>query len=101
MVQMAASNTLIQSMVPDELRGRVMSVYSMMFMGMAPLGALSAGALAEHLGAPLAVILGGVVCIACGAVFLRSLPGLRPMVRELILAQQVAGGEPASGTPTG
>ena len=41
MVQMASSNTLIQAMVPDRLRGRVMSVYSMMFMGMAPLGALS------------------------------------------------------------
>jgi hypothetical protein len=40
MVEMAASNTLIQSMVPDRLRGRVMAVYSMMFMGMAPLGAL-------------------------------------------------------------
>ena len=44
MVQMASSNTLIQAMVPDHLRGRVMSVYSMMFMGMAPFGALSAGA---------------------------------------------------------
>ena len=100
-VQMAASNTLIQSMVPDELRGRVMSVYSMMFMGMAPLGALSAGALASHLGAPLTVILGGVVCIACGVVFRLSLPALRPMLRELILAQQVAGGDPASGAPLG
>jgi MFS family permease len=95
-VQMAASNTLIQSMVPDELRGRVMSVYSMMFMGMAPLGALSAGALASHLGAPLTVILGGVVSIACGGVFWLNLPGLRPMVRELILAQQSAGGDPAT-----
>jgi MFS family permease len=51
MVQMASSNTLIQSMVPDRLRGRVMSVYSMMFMGMAPFGAFFAGALATRLGA--------------------------------------------------
>src|SRR5262249_15873962 len=43
MLQMAASNTLIQAMVPDDLRGRVMAVYSMMFMGMAPVGALFAG----------------------------------------------------------
>ena len=52
MVQMASSNTLMQSMVPDALRGRVMAVYSMMFMGMAPFGALFAGLLAERLGAP-------------------------------------------------
>ncbi|MGB9256825.1 MAG: MFS transporter, partial [Candidatus Korobacteraceae bacterium] len=58
MVQMASSNTLIQSMVPDRLRGRVMSVYSMMFMGMAPFGALSAGSVAHHLGAPWTVALG-------------------------------------------
>ena len=58
MVQMASSNTLIQSMVPDRLRGRVLAVYSMMFMGMAPFGALTAGALAHHLGAPWTVALG-------------------------------------------
>ena len=60
MVQMASSNTLIQAMVPDSLRGRVMSVYSMMFMGMAPFGALFAGNLAEHIGAPRTVAVGGV-----------------------------------------
>ena len=53
MVEMAASNTLIQAMVPNVLRGRVMAVYSMMFMGMAPFGALFAGWLAERIGAPL------------------------------------------------
>ena len=51
-VEMAASNTLIQAMVPNVLRGRVMAVYSMMFMGMAPFGALFAGWLAERIGAP-------------------------------------------------
>ena len=50
MIQMGASNTLIQSMVPDHLRGRVMSVYSMMFMGMAPIGSLLAGAAADRVG---------------------------------------------------
>ncbi|MBV8265090.1 MAG: MFS transporter, partial [Planctomycetaceae bacterium] len=55
MVEMAASNTLIQAMVPDRLRGRVMAVYSMMFMGMAPFGALLAGALAQRVGAPWTV----------------------------------------------
>src|SRR5262249_20122805 len=61
-VQTAASNTLIQAMVPDALRGRVMSLYSMMFMGMAPFGALLAGLLAGRFGAPTAVVAGGAAC---------------------------------------
>ena len=60
MLQMSSSNTLIQAMVPDQLRGRVMAVYSMMFMGMAPFGALFGGALADRLGAPLTVSMGAV-----------------------------------------
>jgi MFS family permease len=76
-VQMASSNTLIQSMVPDRLRGRVMAVYSMMFMGMAPLGALGAGITASRLGAPAAVMIGGAVCILSAAVFGARLPSLR------------------------
>ena len=52
---MSSSNTLIQAMVPDHLRGRVMAMYTMMFMGMAPFGSLFAGAAAEHLGASLTV----------------------------------------------
>jgi MFS family permease len=94
MVQMAASNTLIQSMVPDALRGRVMAVYSMMFMGMAPFGALWAGWLAERIGAPGTVAIGGVVCIVAGSIFGARLPSLRPAARELIVAQGLAGGEP-------
>jgi MFS family permease len=95
MVQMAASNTLIQSMVPDHLRGRVMAVYSMMFMGMAPFGAIFAGLVAERVGAPTTVAIGGGACIAGAAVFGARLPGLRSQARELIVAQQMAAGEPA------
>ena len=94
-VQMAASNTLIQAMVPDALRGRVMGVYSMMFMGMAPLGAMLAGGLAGRLGAPATVAAGGIVCLAAAGVFALRLPSLRGHGRRLILAQQAAGGEPA------
>ena len=94
MLQMAASNTLIQSMVPDRLRGRVMSLYSMMFMGMAPLGALFAGTVAGVLGAPRTVAIGGVVCLVGSALFAWRLPALRPEVRQLIIAQGMAGGEP-------
>lgn len=95
MVQMASSNTLIQSMVPDHLRGRVMAVYSMMFMGMAPFGSFFAGALADRLGAPITVAIGGVACIAGSALFAARLPGWRAEARQLIIAQAVAGGDPA------
>jgi MFS family permease len=94
-LQMASSNTLIQTMVPDELRGRVMAVYSMMFMGMAPFGALLAGAIAQHAGAPLTVRLGGIVSLAGGIAFALAWPGLRGEARQLILAQSLAGDEPA------
>ncbi len=94
MVQMASSNTLIQSMVPDHLRGRVMSVYSMMFMGMAPIGALGAGIIANHLGAPMAVAIGGAACIGGSIVFGNRLPSLRVEGRRLIVAQGMSGGDP-------
>lgn len=96
MTQMAASNTLVQSMVPDELRGRVMSVYAMMFMGMAPLGALMAGVLANHLGAQNTVALGGFVCILGSIVFSLRLPKLGLEGRKIIIALQMTGGEPAA-----
>jgi MFS family permease len=95
MIQMASSNTLIQSMVPDRLRGRVMSVYAMTFMGMAPMGALLAGSLAHKLGAPMTVGLGGVVAIVGAAAFGSKLPVIRPAAREMIVAQQMSGGAPA------
>jgi MFS family permease len=95
MVQMASSNTLIQSMVPDELRGRVMAIYSMMFMGMAPFGALFAGVVAERIGAPATVAVGGAACLCASALFSRVLSRVRQEARELILAQQAAAGEPS------
>jgi len=95
MTQMASSNTLIQVMVPDRLRGRIMGVYSIVFMGMAPLGSLLYGALAERIGAPHTLMLGGAIAI-CGAIlFARNLPKIRVEARQLIVAQGMAGGEPA------
>ena len=94
MTQMASSNTLIQAMVPDRLRGRVMAVYSMGFMGMAPIGALLAGVAADHLGAPLTVAIGGMICIAGAAFFGYKLPAIRVTARQLIIAQNLAGGDP-------
>ena len=84
MIQFGASNTLIQSMSPDRLRGRVMAVYSMMFMGMAPIGALLAGWIADRIGSPLAVGAGGIICLLASAAFGTWLPRLRPAARELI-----------------
>src|ERR1700694_4203879 len=95
MLQMACSNTLIQVMVPDALRGRVMAVYSMMFMGMAPIGALLGGALSDRLGAPLTVAIGGLASVLGGWGVSVQLPKMRVEARKLIIAQALAGGEPA------
>ena len=95
MLQMACSNTLIQAMVPDELRGRVMALYSMMFMGMAPFGALLGGALADRMSAPITVAVGGLASILGAIWFGKQLPVFRGEARRLIIAQAMAGGEPA------
>jgi MFS family permease len=95
MLQMSSSNTLIQAMVPDELRGRVMSVYSMMFMGMAPFGALLGGALADRISAPITVSMGAIAAVGGAAIFGLRLPQLRVEARRLIVAQGMVGGEPA------
>ena len=78
----------------DRLRGRVMAVYSMMFMGMAPIGALLAGVLASRLGAPATVALGGAACMLGAIPFGLRLPALRTEGRRLIVAQEAAGGNP-------
>ena len=98
MLQMACSNTLIQVMVPDALRGRVMAVYSMMFMGMAPIGALLGGALADRLGDPTTVSIGGLASIVGACWFGLQLPKIRVEARRLIVAQAIAGGEPSEMT---
>jgi MFS family permease len=95
MLGMSSSNTLIQAMVPDQLRGRIMAVYSMMFMGMAPFGAFLGGALADRLGAAVTVAMGGVVAVGSAAIFGLNLSRIRVEARRLIVAQETAGGEPS------
>jgi MFS family permease len=73
MVQMASCNTLVQSVVDDDKRGRVMSFYSMAFMGPAPFGSLLAGASATRIGAPNTLIIGGILCIFGAIVFISKL----------------------------
>ena len=88
MLQVGASNTLIQSMVPEHLRGRAMSVYSMMYIGVGPFGAVVAGFAAGGFGARVTTLAGAVVCLVASAVFAFRLPSIRPVARQLIRDQQ-------------
>jgi MFS family permease len=97
MLQLSSTNTLIQAMVPDRLRGRTMAVYAMMFMGMAPIGSLLAGALASHIGAPLTVGIGGGVAIIGAGFFARHVPKIREQARDLINTQGLVAQENAVG----
>ncbi len=83
MVQMAASNTILQTIVDEDKRGRVMSFYTMAFMGTAPFGSLLAGAVAERIGAPHTLLFGGLGCVAGAVWFGLSLPALRRDVRPI------------------
>jgi len=83
MVQMASSNTLLQTIVVDDKRGRVMSFYSMAFVGSAPFGSLIAGAVAQRVGAPRTLAAGAAGLLAVALVFWRALPALREQVRPL------------------
>jgi MFS family permease len=98
MVQASSTNTLLQSMVPDALRGRVMAVYSMMFVGLGPFGALLAGSLAERIGAPKTVAAGALLTILGAIAFSMRLPKLRGEAVQLIIAQQPGSGEPTEQT---
>jgi len=83
MVGMASSNTLLQTIVEDDKRGRVMSFYTMAFMGMAPFGSLVAGGLASKIGAPNTLLIGGVCCGLGSFMFAKKLPLLREMIRPI------------------
>lgn len=80
MLQMASTNTILQTIVDDDKRGRVMSFYTMAFMGTAPFGSFIAGSLASKIGAPNTLVVGGVACILGTMVFVRYLPRLRKAV---------------------
>jgi MFS family permease len=94
MQQMAASNTIIQTIVEETKRGRVMSFYTVAFVGMAPFGSLLSGALAHAIGAPYTVMLSGVFCVAGAAWFATQLPEirkhLRPIYRDLGILPPIA-----------
>jgi len=81
MVQMASSNIILQSVVEEDKRGRVMSFYTMAFMGLSPFGSLLSGTLAERIGAGQTLLWGGCLCVIAAAVFSFQLPTLRGFIR--------------------
>ena len=83
MVQLASSNTLLQTITDDSKRGRVMSLYGMAFMGVMPIGSLIAGAVASKIGVQWTVFIGGATCVLGAIYFARKLPALRRMVRPI------------------
>lgn len=96
MTHMAASNTIVQTITDDDKRGRVMSFYTMAFMGMTPIGSLLAGFLASKIGAANTLILGAVCGIAASAVFATKLPIIKklvhPIYRKIGIIPEVASG---------
>jgi MFS family permease len=97
MVQMAASNTLLQTLVDDDKRGRVMSFYTMSIMGVTPFGSLLAGGLAHRLGAPHTLLFGGIGCILAAAWFASLLPRLREKVRPIYIQKGILPAMAAEG----
>jgi MFS family permease len=91
---MAASNTVIQTIVTEDKRGRVMSYYTMAFVGMAPFGSLLAGTLATAIGAPLTVIASGAVVILAAAGFASQLPAVRNAIRPIYRQMGILPAEP-------
>jgi MFS family permease len=96
LIQIAASNTLLQTITEDDKRGRVMSFFTMAFMGMSPFGNLIAGAMADKIGAPYTVLISGAVCIIGAIIFLTRIPSLRKIIHPLYVKMgimpQVASG---------
>jgi MFS family permease len=82
-LQFAGGNTFLQTIVEDDKRGRVMSIYTMAFFGVTPFGNLVAGGLANYIGAPNTVIIGGIICVLGSIVFTKQLPALKNFVRPL------------------
>ena len=100
----AVCNTIVQSLVPDDMRARVMGYYTMAFFGAAPFGSLMAGALAQHIGAPHTVMLTGTFCIVGAAWFSMQLPKLRPAMRAAYREKELSAqreSEPPSRSAAG
>jgi len=80
---MASSNTILQTIVENEKRGRVMSFYSISFQGVAPFGSLIAGAAASRIGAPYTLMIGGAICVVGAGLFALQLPAIKRLIRPI------------------
>jgi MFS family permease len=89
MMQMASTNTLLQTLVDDDKRGRIMSLYVMAFMGTAPFGSFMAGTLASTIGAPYTVLSSGVICLIGAIIFYKNLPELRKHIRPVYVKKGI------------
>jgi len=94
MVQMASSNTVLQTVVDDNKRGRMMSLYVMAFTGAGPFGSLLGGSLASMIGVPTTLMLGGASCILGSFLFTKKLPLLRELVRPIYMRKGIIQEEP-------
>jgi MFS family permease len=97
MVTMAATNTIIQTVVREELRGRVMAFYTMAFLGTAPIGSLIAGVAADRVGPQRTILFGGLSCVAAGLWFAIRLPRLRELVRPIYVERGILAAAQADG----
>jgi MFS family permease len=89
MIEMASTNTILQTITEESLRGRVMAFYTMAFLGTAPLGSLLAGAVAARIGAQPTILLGGTVCIAAGVWLALKLDAMREQVRPIYIERGI------------
>jgi MFS family permease len=87
--QMAASNTVLQTLVDDDKRGRVMALFSMAFLGVAPLGSVLSGAVATWFGAPVSIAIAGVICLLAAVTFAVNIKRLRPLIRPVYQAKGI------------
>jgi MFS family permease len=92
----ACCNTILQTVVDDAKRGRVMSYYTMFFIGTAPLGHFGGGWLAEHIGAPMTFLVGGLIALAAGTAFALQMPAFRSHLRPVYVTRGII---PASNDP--
>ena len=89
MITMASTNTIVQTIVEEHLRGRVMAFYTMAFLGTAPIGSLLAGVVAEHIGSENTILAGGIGCVLAGGWFAWRLPRLRDLVRPIYVERGI------------
>ena len=96
MLHLASSNTILQTIVDDDKRGRIMSLYATSFMGMSPVGSLLGGSLASHIGAPLTILVNGITCVVGAFLFTRKLPSLRELIRPIYVQKGILHEGPAA-----